>query len=532
MQNFQERFRALQAPGHFQNKHLLTCGFLVLALLAAYLVAGDILSGDFTSMVFVGIGAASIVFVIAVLREWHRGLYFFIVWLLFEDFFRKFLGNNMLIYFAKDVLLAVLYIAFLAAYRRKSKDLRIFRPPFFGALAVLVWFGIAQVFNPGSPTIFFGLMGFKLYFYYLPLLLVGYAFVNSEAALRRFFNLSLALMLVIAALGIAQSILGPTFLSPAIMADDISLLSQTYRMAPISGVIVYRPTSVFVSAGRFGDLLIVSWICALGFGGYVLLRRTRTKWFSLAVLTIVAGASVMCASRGVFAWAIINGIAGAIGFVWGAPWRQRQTWKVFRGLQRVILGVALALVILFFVYPEELSNRFAVYSETLDPRSPASELLHRSWTYPLGNFLAAFESDRWPYGFGIGTASLGGQYVSRIFHVQPPIWGVESGFGSIILEMGIVGLALWLVMSLAVTVSAWRVVCKLKGTALFPIGFMIFWYALILLLPFTFTGIQAYQDFILNAYLWLLLGILFRLPTILPTKQSPTNPQLEKHTSF
>jgi hypothetical protein len=43
---------------------------------------------------------------------------------------------------------------------------------------------------------------------------------------------------------------------------------------------------------------------------------------------------------------------------------------------------------------------------------------------------------------------------------------------------------------------------------------MIFWYAFLLLLPFTFQGMQAYQDFVLNAYLWLLLGILFRLPTL------------------
>jgi len=43
---------------------------------------------------------------------------------------------------------------------------------------------------------------------------------------------------------------------------------------------------------------------------------------------------------------------------------------------------------------------------------------------------------------------------------------------------------------------------------------MIFLYALLLLLPLTFMGSQAYQDFILNAYLWLLLGVLFRLPKL------------------
>ncbi len=41
----------------------------------------------------------------------------------------------------------------------------------------------------------------------------------------------------------------------------------------------------------------------------------------------------------------------------------------------------------------------------------------------------------------------------------------------------------------------------------------------------TFNGMQAYQDFVLNAYLWLLLGILFRLPTLAVSEQfAPVNP--------
>ena len=113
------------------------------------------------------------------------------------------------------------------------------------------------MFNPASTSIFYGILGMKLYFYYVPLFLLGYAFMNSEADLRRFFHVNLGLMLVIIALGIAQAILAHTFLNPAVIAEDIRLLSSLYREAPISGVIVYRPTSEFVSAGRFSDLLIV-----------------------------------------------------------------------------------------------------------------------------------------------------------------------------------------------------------------------------------------------------------------------------------
>ncbi len=38
----------------------------------------------------------------------------------------------------------------------------------------------------------------------------------------------------------------------------------------------------------------------------------------------------------------------------------------------------------------------------------------------------------------------------------------------------------------------------------------------------TFNGMQPYEDYVLNAYLWLLLGILFRLPSIALSAQYAT----------
>jgi hypothetical protein len=45
------------------------------------------------------------------------------------------------------------------------------------------------------------------------------------------------------------------------------------------------------------------------------------------------------------------------------------------------------------------------------------------------------------------------------------------------------------------------------GSCHFSFGFLVF-------VPFTFGGIMAYEDFVQNACLWLLFGILFRLPHI------------------
>jgi hypothetical protein len=48
----------------------------------------------------------------------------------------------------------------------------------------------------------------------------------------------------------------------------------------------------------------------------------------------------------------------------------------------------------------------------------------------------------------------------------------------------------------------------------YELGFVIFWCSFFLLIPASFGGMVAYEDFLLNAYFWLLLGLLFRLPTI------------------
>ena len=510
-------FSSRVLPSDLRRSPLIVLGFVFLFAFAAYKAAGYVLAGDLTGLAFVAMAFVVCALVIAILNDWRKGLYFFLVWLLFEDFARKYLGNNMAIYFAKDFLLLVVYISFLAAYRRK--EIAGFRPPFLIPLLLFVWFGVIQVFNPASTHIVYGLLGLKLFFYYVPLVFVGYALVNSEAGLRRFFFVNLALAAIIVSLGIAQAILGHTFLNPPTLSEEIRGLSTLYRVAPISGLTLYRPNSVFVSTGRFGNFLLVTWLLVFGFGGYLLLRHKRGRAFTFVVLALTAAALLLCSSRGVVMWGSGSALIGSLAFVWGAPWRQREVVRVLRTVQRAFAGVVVAVALLFFLFPEALLSRVAFYTETLSPSSTASELQNRTWDYPVRNFLDAFGYDRWPYGYGIGTTSLGTQYVAKFFHAKPPVMGVESGFGTLVVEMGIGGLLLWVVMSLAIVLSAWRVVKRLRGSPWFPIAFVIFWYAGLLVFPITYAGMQTYEDFVMNAYLWLLLGVLFRLPTLAASAQ-------------
>jgi hypothetical protein len=503
---------------------LLVFGVFVIGAFAAYEAAQYVLNDDMTGLAYVAMSIAGGAGVIAILNNWRNGVYFFLSWLLFEDFARKFLGNNMAIYFAKDFLVLVVYISFFAAFRRK--EVPFFRPPFLVPLLIFVWFGIMQIFNPASTSIWYGLMGFKLFFYYVPLIFVGYALLNSEKELRRFFNINIVLSLIIISLGIAQSILGSSFLNPPVEAEDLRGMGTLYRVSPITGAIAYRPNAVFVSPGRYANFIMIAWMVVLGFSGYLLLRHKRGRVLAFIALPVTAAGAFLTSSRGSFMWGMINALATGVAFIWGAPWREGEALRAFRGLQRVALGIGLGMVLLFYAYPDAVLSRLAVYEETLLPSSETNELTHRGWSYPMENFLGAFNYERWPYGYGIGTTALGGQYVARFFNVKPPVGGVESGFGTLIVEMGILGLILWIVMSVAILFSCWKVVKKLKGSPWFPLAFVIFWYSFFLLIPATFGGMVAYEDFLLNAYFWLLLGLLFRLPTLALSAQFAANAPL------
>lgn len=500
------------------RKFLAGLFFAVVFVAAAYEFSQYVINDNIIMLAYITLICVGGAFVIAMLKNWRNGVYFFLTWLLFEDFARKMLGNNMAIFFAKDVLLLVVYISFMVALRRKLVET--FRPPFLIPLLLFVWLAIMQVFNPSAATLLYGILGVKLFLSYIPLLFVGYALINSETDLRRFFYINAGLVLVIGLLGIAQSVIGPGFLNPARPADEIRALSTLYRVSPITGLISYRPTSVFVSATRYTNFLLISWLLILGFTGYLLLRHRAGRNLAFITIAVVYAGIIMGASRGPFMWSAGSLIVIAAAFIWGAPRRQREFLRAFRTIQRAALAVTLALVTLFFIFPDALMSRLAIYSETLMPGAKHSELQTRTWDYPVRNFLMAFDYPEWPYGYGIGTSSLGVQYIAKIFHEPPTGLGVESGFGSLVIELGIGGLMLWLLMSFAILFAAWKVVKKLKGSPLFPISFAIFWYAFLLLLPITFATIVIYEDFVMNAYLWLLLGILFRLPKLVLAPQS------------
>ncbi|MGH9716606.1 MAG: hypothetical protein ACRD4R_07755 [Candidatus Acidiferrales bacterium] len=481
------------------------------ALWLAWETGQKIIAGDIRTLEFAALGVSAFAVAIAILRNWRVGFYCFLIWMLVEDLFRKYMGNGTLLFFGKDILLALVYVALYLEIRRgKEKWLR---APFLLFLSLFFWLAVLEIFNPYSPSVLYGLLGLKLYFYYVPLIYVGYALVRTDDDVRKFLRINAIAAIVIAGLGIAQAIRGNSFLNPAQLAPSLQELGNLEKVTPLSGQLFSLPDSVFVSAGRFAMYLIVAFVIAMGMTGYLLLHTRRYRLAGFIAIGTIGAATLLCGSRTAVLYVLASAFALSAGFLWGAQWKRAQTHRLLKAIRRTAIVASLGLATVILIFPGAVGSRVAFYAETLLPSSSAYALTDRAWDYPVQNLLDAFE-EHWVVGSGTGTASLGTQYVSKFLGQITPTIGVEEGFGTLIVEMGILAPLLWLLWSGALLYFSWKIVRRLRGTRFFPLAIAIFWYAFLLTLPMTYGAMSAYQDFICNIYMWLMIGILYRLPEI------------------
>jgi hypothetical protein len=483
----------------------------IAVMIAAWFLAKAILEGTDYYLLIPLVIAGAVVIVLQILKDWRRGVLLFLTWMLFEDLVRKFMGNNMAIYFAKDALLAVCCLSFFTA--RAPKRILQTRPGLILPFICFFFWSLVEAFNPNSPSIWYGMLGLKLYFGYVPLFFLGYALLRNETDLRRFLSINMIIAVLISFLGVAQGVTGKTLLAPDELAPDIRELGGLVREAPITGERFLRPPSVFVSDGRFGGYILLAFLLGLGATAYFFLRSLRErKWMVVAMVLIMAGI-LISGVRSALMWAIISTAMFTFAFVPEMKMKGARLRRITTAVSTTAIVAILTVIFLSFYYPDALNSRVAFYQQTLSPSSSAFELGNRFWDYPTSELLKVFTFPSWPLGYGTGTSSLGAQYVTRIFGVAPTGIGVESGYGNLILEMGIPGLLLWLAWSCALLVAEWKAVRQLRGTALFPLGFVIFWFTFITLVPGMMNG-NSLENYISSAYLFLLAGILFSLPAL------------------
>jgi hypothetical protein len=511
-----------------RSRGVIGFGFFFLSVCIAWGIGITIVGDDIRTITYAALILAGSIVAIAALRNWRTGFYMFFVWMMFEDFVRKYMGNGLVLFFGKDILLALVYLSFFLAVRKGRE--KIFRPPFLLFLSLFFWLGILQVFNQNSPSIWYGLLGVKVYFYYVPLLFLGYALVRNDEELGKFLKANALVAIVISFIGIMQAILGNSFLNPSTLAPELQELGNLQKSTMITGEAFNLPDSVFVSAGRYSEYLAIAFIVTMGAVGYLLLHTRRSRKWMFASIGLLGVATLLSGNRGSFVSMLLTTAFLSMGFLWGAPWMRQQVHRTIKAIGRSALVAALGLGVLFVFFPQEAGSRLEYYTETLLPSSANYQLGFRTWDYPVTNFMSAFSQPNWAIGNGIGTASLGTQYVVKLTGAPSAPIGVEEGYGNLMVEMGVLAPFLWILWSGFLLYYSWKVIRSLRETRLFPIALAFGWYAFVLLYLWTFASIAGYQNYTCNVFLWLLVGMLFRLPELLNAPGPSTVHSVRRHT--
>jgi hypothetical protein len=435
------------------------------------------------------------------MSKWRITFWLFLAWFMVEDLIRKNLGNDIRVYFAKDVLFVMLLAGLLldphvrGAWRLATGRARSW------LYAMIAWSVVLSV-----PLTFVDwripLIALKLDWQYVPLVVAGYLLATEEGGVRRILTGLVALGIPVCLVGIIQSQVGPDFLRPS----AVTQASQLLRLDLTRTHGVFQPTGTFVDASRFGSMAMLTYVSGLAL--LVLTFRTctaRRRAFAVAGVVVAAGA--VWAHAGKTGVVVAAAIAVVAAF---APAFADRRLAIGRAIMALAL-VSGAVLLMFMLFPQLSTNRVAYLSERLDPRVSTNE-----WQMRISAWRSATVAGLTiggVTGAGTGAGSLGLQYLGegtapgQVTGVEQ----VEGGYASVGQQWGVVGLLLWLGWTTTWAGRLWQRSKGARGTSLAGVGLLITSWGVIFLFVGFVSGFQYFQNYYANAYFWLLSGVVFAL---------------------
>ena len=351
-------------------------------------------------------------------RQWRLAVQAAMVLLVFEGAIRKWLlpGAQDLVYFAKDALFLGAYVGFLRSRSRRWPVPQ--APLLYAALVASVVFGLFQMLNPMLPNLLVGVLGFKSYFLYVPLLFVVPAVFRDDAELARFLKRYVLVVFPVVMLSVAQ------FFSPAgSVLNTYAQPTDSNSISTFGSSNFVRTTGTFSYISGYTSYLLATTILIL-----MILTATRWRFRGNLVVFAALGAVMlgimMSGSRGpIFLLALAFPI-----YWWLAVVREKQSGQTF---MRLLLGLSLLVAGLRSAGDQAVT--------AFSQRASSHEDLPYRMTYPFTSPVHML-SYSGLFGFGIGathqaaSALTGGVENPWLTNITP-----EAESGRVMLEIGPVG---------------------------------------------------------------------------------------------
>ena len=391
---------------------------------------------------------------------------------------------------AKDFLFVIpAYIGFFGSCMKSQRN---FDFPGFPLLPVVLLAGlvVVEIFNPLLSRMLVGLVGAKVWLFYIPMAFLGYHLVRNRSDLDRLLKVMCLIAIIPAVVGIAEAVLyytGHTSFVYSLYGSAASAATQQFASISVGGAGFRRVPSTFSFVAQY--YIFMTAMVAFGYAWWR--RAAAGSWdrrWRLLVWLLFLVADLTSGARGALAFVplmmiailLIDGRLGvsSIGII-------------------AALGAGLALMI-------ALVGASAT--------GTVSDLFVNARNQFHSVFITGLRdaSHHIFLGSGTGSDTNAARYVSGAFSAAGG-WQ-ESYLAKAILELGIVGLALVATVFGSIIVRGLRIRRRLRDPGLIAMASAILG---LMIWGIAYTVKAQYLDFDpLNMYFWLFTGVLFKLAVI------------------
>ena len=379
----------------------------------------------------------------------------------------------------KDLAILALYVlVFLPSLAKLFAPSPIVKPL---ALPLLFFSGVVGFYLllPGMGLLA-GLLAVKQKLFYIPWISVGYLFVRSPDALRRFFLFLMVCGIGVAAFGIYLYFTGPQALVKLGAGYSAVLWTPRYDSTVQQ---YWRVPGTFTSSGQYGAYLLFHGLVTTT----LLIDGSLSKsWKHIAAVSLIVTVLAMLAS-GTRAPLLLLSVSGALLVLLSRKFKGAIAWGMI-GYVLVAFG--------FLLLGQGVEDRLASIA--------TYEHVKRFQTTYFGQlFLPALLEN--PAGSGLGVATIGARHVSGSYEIQL----VESYFGILALETGVLGVIsfLWVALAIAALLLQAR-----KDIDAMPRNSLCQALAIyVLLILVTLPVGTAIDHAPTNLYFWFSIGVLCKL---------------------
>jgi hypothetical protein len=382
---------------------------------------------------------------------------------------------NTLPFIFKDFAIVAAYLALMTDQRGGSGSLSKLTPAFFGFALITLLF----LFMPSPVSPLGMLVAVKQRLLYIPLMYVGYHYLREDRDYFGLVRLMAITSIPVSLFGIYLYFVGPVGLT-SIGAKYSAIIGSG---AGSHGQQFWRVPSTFTSPGQFGIFLLANGAVFVG----VLFGKSANK--KLRTLTIVALVVLMAAllvSGSRTPLLLLLMIAALILIMTGR----------LGGIGIAAAGAYAVFAVAFSYFGGGVEDRVGSIASW--------EHVERFRDTYFGQLFLKFLQQS-PMGFGLGRATLG----ARHFNQWQNVMLVESYFGIIAAEMGVLGLGIFGWLIAAVVSLLWKM-RRVMSSSPFEVNWLsiaLFVASTAAMLPIG-TPIDASPG---NLYFWFFLGILVKM---------------------